>query len=248
MTGGASGLGRATAERLLSKGSRIVICDLPTSNGSEVAKQLGENVLFIPADVSSEKQVEDLVKEAVGKFGKIDAAINCAGISFGYEIYNFNKDMPGATSDFLRVYEVNACGTFNVTKACVPHFVKNEPDEYGHRGIIVNTTSSQAFHGVLGQAGFAAASAAIMALTKSTAREFSPHGIRCAAIAVGIADTPLTESIPNEVKEIILDECMDFPNAMTHPDQFAHLVQTILSNSSLNSTTIDMSCGLHISV
>ncbi|XP_065427308.1 3-hydroxyacyl-CoA dehydrogenase type-2 isoform X3 [Chrysemys picta bellii] len=147
VTGGASGLGRATAERLVQQGASAVIVDLPTSDGPSVAKALGEQCVFAPADVTSEADVKGVLALVREKFGRLDLAVNCAGIAVAVKTYNAKKDMPHSLEDFQRVLNVNIAGTFNVIRLSAGEMGRNDPDSDGHRGVIVNTASVAAFEG-----------------------------------------------------------------------------------------------------
>ncbi|TNM86601.1 hypothetical protein fugu_006831 [Takifugu bimaculatus] len=147
VTGGASGLGRATVERLVKNGASAVILDLPSSDGPALAASLGDHCAFAPADVTSEADVRAAVSLARERFGKLDLAVNCAGIAVAVKTYNFKKDVPHSLEDFQRVINVNIAGTFNVIRLAVGEMSKNEPDADGHRGCIVNTASVAAFDG-----------------------------------------------------------------------------------------------------
>jgi 3-hydroxyacyl-CoA dehydrogenase/3-hydroxy-2-methylbutyryl-CoA dehydrogenase len=139
VTGAASGLGRATAERFAKQGAKVVLCDLGTSQGSSVAKELGDNVVFVPVDVTSEKDVQTALETAKSKFGRLDVAVNCAGIGVAFKTYNFNKKLPHKLEDFTKVLMVNTGGTFNVIRLACGVIGENEPNQDGQRGVIVNT-------------------------------------------------------------------------------------------------------------
>ncbi|KAA0706972.1 3-hydroxyacyl-CoA dehydrogenase type-2 [Triplophysa tibetana] len=162
VTGGASGLGRATVERLISQGASAVILDLPSSDGHKLAASLGERCAFAPTDVTSESDVKSAVDLAREKYGKVDLAVNCAGIAVAVKTYNFKKDLPHSLEDFTRVITVNIAGTFNVIRLAVGEMGKNEPDADGHRGCIINTASVAAFDGQVGQAAYSASKGGIV--------------------------------------------------------------------------------------
>ncbi|RVE53335.1 hypothetical protein evm_001905 [Chilo suppressalis] len=153
VTGGASGLGRATAEQLVKQGGRVVICDLKTSSGQETAKQMGENATFVPIDVTSEQDVKNALQVTLDKFGRLDVTVNCAGIASAARIYNFKKEQPFDLKTFQKTIEVNLIGTFNVIRLAVGLIGKNAPDADGQRGVIINTASVAAFDGPIGQSG-----------------------------------------------------------------------------------------------
>lgn len=139
MTGAASGLGRATAERFARNGAKVVLCDLGTSEGNQLAKGIGENAVFVPVDVTSEKDISTALETAKSKFGRLDVAVNCAGIAVAFKTYNFNKKLPHKLEDFAKVVMVNTVGTFNVIRLSAGLMGENEPNRDGQRGVIVNT-------------------------------------------------------------------------------------------------------------
>lgn len=276
VTGGAGGLGRATATRFVKKGSKVVFCDLPTSDGEEVAKELGENAHFIPADVTSETEIQNVLSEISKKHGKLDVVVNCAGLSNAFVIYNFKTRKARSIEDFKSVLEVNllitcflhiknpktqqilkasnhfcqanVLGTYNVSRLAAGLIAKNEPDENGLKGVIVNTSGVEATRGSGGQVVSAAACGAIQALTQSLAADFTPEGIRVVAISPGLIKTKLCDHYPKEVEDAIANECILAPHRMGHPDEFAYAVQSIVSNPYFNATTIELSAGLNFSI
>ncbi|KAF6090605.1 hydroxysteroid 17-beta dehydrogenase 10 [Phyllostomus discolor] len=147
ITGGASGLGLATAERLVEKGASAVLLDLPSSDGEVQAKKLGKSCAFAPADVTSEKDVQAALALAKEKFGRVDIAVNCAGIAVAIRTYNLKKNQAHTLEDFQRVLNVNLLGTFNVIRLVAGEMGQNEPDQGGQRGVIINTASVAAFEG-----------------------------------------------------------------------------------------------------
>lgn len=135
VTGGASGLGKATVERFVRTGAKVILCDLPTSTGNEVAKSLGENVLFVPTDVTSEQDVTTAIETTKSKFGRLDVCVNCAGTARAFQTYNFNKGLPHVLEDFARLMTVNTVGTFNVIRLSAGLIAKNEANSDGQRGM-----------------------------------------------------------------------------------------------------------------
>uniref|UniRef100_A0A8C7C263 Hydroxysteroid 17-beta dehydrogenase 10 n=1 Tax=Neovison vison TaxID=452646 RepID=A0A8C7C263_NEOVI len=147
ITGGASGLGLATAERLVGQGATAVLVDLPNSDGEVQANKLGKSCAFAPADVTSEKDVQAALTLAKEKFGRVDVAVNCAGIAVAMKTYNLKKNQAHSLEDFQRVLNVNLLGTFNVIRLVASEMSQNEPDQGGQRGVIINTASVAAFEG-----------------------------------------------------------------------------------------------------
>lgn len=188
VTGGASGLGRATVEQLLKHGGRVVMCDLPTSSGQETAKQLKENVAFVPVDVCSESDVKNALQTTIDKFGRLDVVVNCAGVATASRVYNFKKDQPFDLKMFQKTIEVNLIGTFNVIRLTAGLIGKNTPDADGQRGVIINTASVAAFDGQIGQAAYSASKAGVVGMTLPIARDLAKQGIRVVTIAPGKAN------------------------------------------------------------
>jgi len=237
VTGGASGLGKATAERLVRNGARVAILDLPSSRGSEVAKGLGKDCMFVPASVSSEADVKNALAEIENNFRRLDATINCAGIGVAFKIYNFNKGVPHTLEDFTKVMTVNAIGTFNVCRLAVGLMGKNEPDKDGLRGVIVNTASIAAYEGQIGQCAYSASKGAIVGLTVPMARDLSTQGIRVNTIAPGLFKTPLLMGLPEKIQKF-LAETIPFPKRLGDPDEYAHMVQAVIENPMMNGEVI----------
>ncbi|XP_031641175.1 3-hydroxyacyl-CoA dehydrogenase type-2-like [Contarinia nasturtii] len=248
VTGGASGLGRATVNRFVKKGSQVIICDLPTSKGEQVAKEIGENVQFIPADVMSERDIENLADEISKKYGKLDVLVNCAGVSDAHLTYNFNLDLPKMLKDFEDVLMTNVGGTINVIRLTAQLFANNQPDEGGLRGVIINTSGVEAFNGIMGQTSIAAASGAIHSMTKPLAEDFARTGIRVVTISPGFIRSPMNNYFPKHLEESLGLYCVTVPNRYGNGDEFAHLVQSIVQNPYINGTTIELSGGMRMSL
>ncbi|XP_037068175.1 3-hydroxyacyl-CoA dehydrogenase type-2-like [Pollicipes pollicipes] len=246
VTGGASGLGRATAERLVREGSRVVICDLPASAGQDVASALGDSALFVPTDVVSEKDVQNAVGAAKEKFGKLDITVNCAGIGVAFKTYNFKKDKPHQLEDFTKVLMVNTVGTFNVIRLAAGLMGQNEPDAAdGQRGVIVNTASVAAYDGQVGQAAYSASKGAIAGMTLPIARDLAPQGIRVVTIAPGLFLTPLLEGLPPKV-QTALAQTVPFPKRLGRPDEYAQMVCSIVENRMLNAEVVRLDGGIRM--
>jgi len=238
VTGGASGLGKATAERLVQQGSRVVLCDLPVSKGSAVAKELGEDkCIFAPVDVSNEADVQNALKLAKDKFGKLDNVVNCAGIGVAFKTYNFNKKLPHSLDDFSRVIKVNTIGTFNVIRLSVGLIGENAPNADGQRGVVINTASVAGYEGQMGQAAYSASKGAIIGMTLPLARDLASQGIRVCSIAPGLFKTPLLSGLPDKVIAF-LSKSVPFPQRLGDPAEYAMLVQSIIENPMLNGEVI----------
>jgi 3-hydroxyacyl-CoA dehydrogenase/3-hydroxy-2-methylbutyryl-CoA dehydrogenase len=245
VTGGASGLGRATAERLVREGAKVIIADLPKSSGQEVADKLQGNAVFAATDVTSEADVTNALKMAKDKLGRLDLAVNCAGIGIAAVTYNANKDRVHSFEDFMKVITVNTGGTFNVIRLATQMMAKNEAGASGQRGVIINTASVAAFDGQRGQAAYSASKGAIAGMTLPIARDLASFGIRVVTIAPGLFETPLLAQLPEKVRTY-LASTIPFPSRLGYPDEYAHLVQSIVENPLLNGETIRLDGALRM--
>jgi NAD(P)-dependent dehydrogenase (short-subunit alcohol dehydrogenase family) len=234
VTGGASGLGLATVRLLVERGARCVILDLPSSNGAEVAAQLGERARFAPGDVSSEEDVEAAVGMAASAFGGLHVLVNCAGIGIPRRILGRDGLLP--LDEFRRVLEVNLVGTFNSIRLAARQMAAGEPVGE-ERGVIVNTASVAAFEGQVGQASYTSSKAGIVGLTLVVARELASIGIRCCTIAPGIMDTPLLGRLSEDVRAS-LSASVPNPHRLGHPAEYARLALQVVENGYLNGETI----------
>jgi len=237
VTGGASGLGRATVERFVREGARVTMVDLPTSQGEEVAKSLGDNCIFAPTDITKPEDVEAALALTKNTFGRLDATVNCAGIGVAFKVYNFNKNLPHKLEDFTKVQMVNTVGTFNVIRLSVALMGANQPDDDNQRGVVINTASVAAFDGQIGQAAYSASKGAIVGMTLPLARDLASQGIRVNTIAPGLFDTPLLASLPDKVRAF-LAKTVPNPSRLGRPDEYAELVQSIVLNKMINGETI----------
>jgi len=235
ITGGASGLGRATAERIVASGGRAALLDRQASNGAEVAQQLGKNALFVPADVASAEEVTAVLQRALERFGAIHVLVNCAGIGIAQK--TLGKQGAARLDDFTRVVEVNLIGTFNCVRLAAAEMAKNAPNAEGERGVIINTASVAAFDGQIGQAAYSASKGGIVGMTLPIARDLAELGIRVVTIAPGLFDTPLLASLPEPVR-VSLATQIPFPSRLGRPSEYAALAVHIIENAMLNGETI----------
>jgi NAD(P)-dependent dehydrogenase (short-subunit alcohol dehydrogenase family) len=235
VTGGASGLGRATVETLVAAGGRAAILDRPASPGAEVAKGLGEAALFTPADVTSEEDVRHALDTAVQRFGGLNVLVNCAGV--GTPGKTLGRSGPLRLEDFTRVIQVNLIGTFNCIRLAATHMAKNTPTADGERGIVVNTASVAAFDGQIGQAAYSASKGGIVGMTLPVARDLAEHGVRVVTIAPGIFETPMLGTLPEPVRASLAKQ-IPFPSRLGRPAEYAALVAHIIQNAMLNAETI----------
>ncbi|CAH0731758.1 unnamed protein product, partial [Brenthis ino] len=237
VTGGASGLGKATVERLVQNGGKVVILDIQGTRAQEVAKRLGEDVHVTVGCITKEEDVKKALDAAKSKFGRLDTLVNCAGYAQTNQVYNFYKDKECELDYFAKCVNVNTIGTFNVIRLAAGLIGKNEPTEDGQRGVIVNTASTIAYEGDIGQAGYAASTAAIIGMTLPIARDLSSQGIRVCTIAPGTFDTPLVSYLPEKMLEFV-KRMTPFPSRLGKPEEYAHLVTCIIENPMLNGEVI----------
>jgi len=236
VTGGASGLGEATTEHLVSKGAKVVILDLNLDRGKDLVDRLGkENVIFDKTDVTSESQVKEVIERTIKTFGQIDICVNCAGIGAG--IKTVGKKGAHPLDAFKKVININLIGTFNVLRLCAEQMQNNEPNEEGERGVIINTASVAAFDGQVGQVAYSASKGAIVGMTLPIARDLSRSGIRCVTIAPGLFHTPLFDTLPEEAYDSLCAQ-VPFPSRLGKPTEYAMMVHSIVQNPMLNGETI----------
>jgi NAD(P)-dependent dehydrogenase (short-subunit alcohol dehydrogenase family) len=233
VTGGASGLGLATAEQLVADGAKVVILDLPSSDGRAVAERLGDAAVFSPGDVTSEESVAAAIEAAAG-LGQLRVAVNCAGTSNA--IRTVGKRGPFPLADFRRIIEINLIGTFNVIRLAADRIARAEPVQ-DERGVIVNTASVAAFDGQIGQAAYSASKGGIVGMTLPIARDLAGLGIRVVTIAPGLFDTPLLQGLPPEAKAS-LGAQVPHPSRLGRPAEYGDLVLSIVHNPMLNGETI----------
>ena len=235
ITGGASGLGRATAERLHAAGGSVVLLDLARSDGKTVAAGLGDRALFAPADVTSPDEVTAALEAAVARFGGVHALVNCAGI--GTAEKTFGKRGAADLAAFSRTVQVNLIGTFNCIRLAAARMAANAPSGDGERGVVINTASVAAYDGQIGQAAYSASKGGIVGMTLPVARDLAELGIRVVTIAPGIFETPLLGTLPEAVRASLAAQ-VPFPKRLGQPDEYAALALHIIENVMLNAETI----------
>ena len=233
ITGGASGLGAATARRLAADGAHVTIVDLPGSPGREVAAELGGR--FAPADVTDPDEVADAV-ETAGRTAPLRIVVNCAGIAPPAKVLD-REGAPTPLSDFERIVRINLVGTYNVVAQASAAIARTEPTDSGARGVIVNTASVAAFDGQIGQPAYAASKGGVHAMTLPIARELARYGIRVCTIAPGIMQTPMMAGLPDAAQRS-LGEQVPYPQRLGAPEEFAALAAHIVDNDYLNGETI----------
>jgi NAD(P)-dependent dehydrogenase (short-subunit alcohol dehydrogenase family) len=234
VTGGSSGLGAATAERLAQAGANVVIADLNAEAGEALVANR-PNFAFAHANVADEEAVQAAIALALSRFGGLHGAINCAGIAIAQKLLSSRGHHSLAA--FSRVIEVNLVGTFNVTRLAAAAISQMAPDEGGERGVIVNTASVAAFDGQVGQVAYAASKGGVAAMTLPLARELAQFGIRVATIAPGLFLTPMLAGLPEKAQQSLAAQ-VPFPPRLGHPDEYAALVQHIIENGMINGEVI----------
>jgi NAD(P)-dependent dehydrogenase (short-subunit alcohol dehydrogenase family) len=235
VTGGASGLGGATARMLVAGGGKVVIADLKEAEGNALAAELGANARFARTDVTDEASGKAAVAAAVQSFGTIHGLVNCAGVVHGERI--LGKDGIHALASFARVVNINLIGSFNLTRLAAEQMAKNAPNAGGERGVIVYTASVAAFDGQIGQPAYSASKAGLVGMTLPVARELARVGVRVMTIAPGIFETPMVGQIPPDIAES-LGKMVPFPPRLGKPAEFASLVREIIGNEMLNGEVI----------
>lgn len=236
ISGGSSGLGAATVQRLAAAGANVLIADLNGEAGEALAAKLGTNAKFVRTNVASEEDVETAVSTAIDSFGGLHGAINCAGIAIASKVIG-RDGSPHALDAFSKVIQVNLIGTFNVIRLAAIVMAMAEPNAAGERGVIINTASVAAFDGQMGQAAYSASKGGIVGLTLPVARDLARYGIRVMTIAPGIFETPMLAGLPEKAR-ISLGEQVPFPSRLGRPDEYAALAQHIIENEMLNGEVI----------
>ena len=234
VTGGASGLGYATAQRLAAAGAAVTIVDLPSSAGAERAAELGGT--FAAADVTDPEQVAAAVATAT-QAGPLRVVVNCAGIAPPAKVLD-REGRPTPLADFEKLVRINLVGTYNVIGQAAAAMAASDPEAgSGDRGVIVNTASVAAFDGQIGQPAYSASKGGVHAMTLPIARELARHGIRVVTIAPGIMETPMLKGLPQAAQDS-LGEQVPYPARLGRPDEYASLVLEIIRNGYLNGETI----------
>ncbi len=242
ITGGASGLGGATAMRLAKAGAKVTIFDLNADLGQALAKEIGGH--FVKVNVVDEAAVDAALAEAEGLHGKARICVNCAGIGPPAKVIA-RDGSPLPLADFNKIIQVNLLGTFNVLSKFAARLHTAEPIGE-ERGVIVNTASVAAFDGQIGQPAYAASKGGIVGMTLPIARELARFGIRVVTIAPGLFLTPLMGSLPKEAQDS-LGAQVPFPSRLGHPDEYAMMVEAIVANPMLNGETIRLDGAIRMS-
>jgi NAD(P)-dependent dehydrogenase (short-subunit alcohol dehydrogenase family) len=232
ITGGASGLGAATARLFAEHGGKVVLADLNEAAGTQLAKELGG--VFVKCDVTREDDAAQAV-DAAAKLGPLRGLVNCAGVAPAMK--TVGKDGPHPLDAFSKTISINLIGTFNMIRLAAAAMAKLAPNAGGERGVIVNTASIAAFDGQIGQAAYAASKAGVAGMTLPVARDLSRNGIRVMTIAPGIFETPMVLGMPQEVQDS-LGAMVPFPPRLGKPVEYALLAKQIFDNPMLNGEVI----------
>jgi NAD(P)-dependent dehydrogenase (short-subunit alcohol dehydrogenase family) len=235
VTGGASGLGAATAKMILEEGGHVVIADLNEQAGHALAKELGHHVRFVRTDVSDPAEAQAAVETAMDAFGALHISIQCAGIADAQRV--IGKAGPADLERFSKTIRINLIGSFNVARLAAWAMSTNAENDDKERGVIINTASVAAFDGQIGQAAYSASKGGIAAMTLPLARDLSSVGIRVMAIAPGIFDTPMLAGMPEDVRAA-LGAMVPFPKRLGRPSEYAQLARDIIENPMLNGEVI----------
>ena len=235
ISGGASGLGLATAQMIVDNGGNAVMLDINDTAGEQAERQLGAATRFVRTDVTDEGSVQNAITLAQSQFGGLHGAINCAGSAPAERV--IGKNGPHSLANFTKTIMVNLIGSFNVIRLVAAVLQTNEPDAGGERGVLISTASVAAFDGQIGQAGYSASKGGIVAMTLPIARELARFGIRVMTIAPGLFETPLMAGIPEEARQS-LGQQVPFPPRLGQPHEYAALAKHIIENQMLNGEVI----------
>ena len=243
ISGGASGLGLATAQAIIEAGGRAVLLDVQDEAGAAAVSRLGSRSHYLHTDVSDEAQVDASIATAAKWLGGLNCVINCAGVVAPGRAVGRDGALPGAK--FSRVIAINLIGTFLVNKAAATIMQHNPVLADGERGVIIQTASVAAFEGQIGQPAYAASKAGVVGMTLPLAREFARFGVRVVTIAPGLFETPMMASLPNDAQRALAAQ-IPFPSRLGRPSEYAQLALTILSNSMLNGETIRLDGAIRL--
>ena len=235
ITGGASGLGQATAARLAAAGAAVALLDVQDEAGRKAAGAIGARSSYHRCDVTNESAVDAAVRTAAERMGGLNVAVSCAGVATPGKL--LGKDGPLAASAFQRVMDINVLGTFLLDRAAAAIMQDNSPDADGERGLLIHTASVAAFEGQIGQVAYATSKAAVAGMVLPLARELARFGIRVVGVAPGIFSTPMMSGLPQEAQDS-LGKQVPFPPRLGRPDEYAELVAAIVTNRMLNGDTI----------
>lgn len=246
ITGGVSGLGRATLDSFVAQGGKVIALDMNDKLGAVLTEEYGDRVLYQKTDVTLEEDVKQALANGIEKFGCIDICVNCAGnggAGAGKIYSKRNGLMPLET--FKKIVDINLVGSFNVIRLCVEQMVKNESNDDNEKGVVINTASVAAFEGQTGQVPYAASKAGIVGMTLTLARDLSSTGIRVNSIAPGLIDTPMLASLNDDIRHE-LEQSVLCPKRLGQPSEFAGAVQFLIKNGYMNGEVIRMDGGIRM--
>ena len=235
ISGGASGLGHATAARLVAAGAQVALLDVQDDAGRKAASALGAAASYHRCDVTSEAEVEAAVRAAAARMGGLNLSVSCAGVATPGKL--LGKEGPLPVAAFERVLAINTLGTFLLDRAAASIMQGNAPGEDGERGLLIHTASVAAFEGQVGQVAYATSKAAVAGMVLPLARELARFGIRVVGIAPGIFGTPMMAGLPQEAQES-LGKQVPYPPRLGRPEEYAELVAAIVTNRMLNGEVI----------
>jgi len=244
VTGGASGLGLATAESLIERGAKVAVLDLPGEKLDAAVARLGERAFAVGVDVTDDAAVDAKLAEAFESLGRLDLAVMCAGIVLGSRAVD-REGNPHPLSTFRKVIDINLTGTFHVATAAAGAMSRNEPNADGQRGVLVMTASVAAFDGQIGQSAYSASKGAIAGMTLPLARDLSAIGVRVCTIAPGVVETPIYDQLSPEVLQALAGQQL-FPKRLGRPSEYAQLVNHIWDNAFLNGEVIRLDAGTRL--
>ncbi len=244
VTGGASGLGEATVRRYVANGAKVAVFDMNDESGNALADELGEAVIYLNVNVTSEEAVQAALDTVVARFGAVHICNNYAGI--GDSAKTVGKEGAFPLDAFKLVIDVNLTGTFNVLRLVALQMSKQEPvNDDGSRGVIVNTASIAAYEGQMGQAAYSASKGGIVGMTLPVARDLAAYGIRVNTIVPGLIHTPLFDTLPEPAYEALSKSPL-YPRRLGKPDEIAHLSQYIIENEYTNGECIRIDAGIRM--
>lgn len=243
ISGGASGLGLATARELVGQGGKVVLLDINEQAGQQAVAELGDTARFVRADITREEEGRTAVAQALEEFGALHGLVNCAGVAPAEKVLGRNG--AHGLDSFRRTVEINLVGSFNLLRLAAEAMAQNTPNAGGERGVIINTASVAAFDGQMGQAAYAASKGGVAALTLPAARDLARFGIRVMCVAPGVFETPMMVGMPQEVRDSLAAN-VPFPPRLGRPDEYAALVRHIVENPMLNGEVIRLDGALRM--
>lgn len=244
VTGGASGLGEGASRMLVGRGAKVSILDLEGSAAGDLATELGAAAMFVPTDISDPGAVERAFEESLEWAGRLDLAVNCAGISPAVRVLGPDREMHSLET-FQRVMDVNVVGLFDVVRRSAAAIARNEPDSDGERGLIVNVSSIAAYEGKIGQAAYSASKGAVAALTIQLARDLASEKIRVMSVAPGMMDTAMLGALPEKTRERLVAHHV-FPRRLGTPEEFGRLLEAFCEIPLLNGEVVRLDAAARL--